>query len=541
MYKVMVVDDESLGRKSVCKMISELSLDLEVIAEARHGEEALELMRISKPHIIVTDMNMPVMNGQQFLEALYTNYSEIKVIVISGYSQYEYMKAAVTFQACEYVLKPISLTELKSALVKAMEASHNHLTLQQQKKFTQDMWQLRREVFFQHVTSRRITNVVDIQSQAEELSITCARGSFRLVLCMFRQFQDISTMKFHGNADLLMYSIENILSEVLTSAGQDAAPSYIYKSDDRMSLCLYVPESAYKESQIRDLLVTFHNVINQMLKLDVVAGLSSVFHHLERLPDAFDIANEQLRSNVLHATSFSLSSPELPVASTPSVSELLTVFELKSLQQAFAAGNGSESRELLRNVLLKAEKLSGLTIREGQRALKKLTEVAAAEMAEMVLSYPQLFDARSISGIVNHSQFSDFLSQFTEAIEEYHASKGMTPSVHSIHEIAAYLDAHYFEDISLIDIATRFHLDPSYLSKQFKSVTSENFIEYVTRKRMEKSCELLNMSESKISEISELVGYENQRYFSQVFKKFTGQTPSEYRERHGAKSFTPKF
>lgn len=535
MYKVMVVDDESLGRKSVCKMISELALDVEVIAEARHGEEALELIRISKPHIIVTDMNMPVMNGQQFLEALYTNYAEIKVIVISGYSQFEYMKAAVTYQACEYVLKPISLLDLKNALVKAMEASHNHLTLQQQKKFTQDMWQLRREVFLGHVTSRRITNVIDIYKQAEELTSSSARGNFRLAVCMLRKFHEISIKKFHGNADLLMYSIENILGEVLTSTGQDVVP-YVFKSDDRMSLCLYVPESAYDELQIRHILTSFHNAINQMLQLDVVAGLSSLYNKLEQLPEAYDMANEQLRNNVLHATHFSINSLEQFTTAVSASAELVTIFELKTLQQAFAAGNGPESRELLRNFLRKADKMSGLTIREGQRTLKKLIEMAAAEMSDMVLTHPQLFDTRSITGIVDHMQFNHFIEQFTVAVEDYHASKGTTPSVHSMHEIAAYLDAHYFEDISLIDMATRFHLDPSYLSKQFKSVTSENFIEYVTRKRMEKACELLNMSEYKISEISELVGYENQRYFSQVFKKFTGQTPSEYREDNTAKS-----
>ncbi|OCT10635.1 hypothetical protein A8709_22600 [Paenibacillus pectinilyticus] len=533
MYKVMVVDDESLGRKSVSKMISELALNVEVIAEARHGEEALELMRISKPHIIVTDMNMPIMNGQQFLEALYTNYAEIKVIVISGYSQFEYMKAAVTYQACEYVLKPISLSDLRSALMKAIEASHNHLTLQQQKKFAQDMWQVRREVFLQHVTSRRITNVADIQAQAEALSISSAEGNYRLAVCMFRKFDDISTTKFHGNADLLMYSIENILTEVLNSSGQDVVP-LLYKSDDRMKLCLYVPDSVYKESQIKQLLATFHSAINEMLRLDVVAGLSHVFHKLERLSDAFDTAYDQLKNNKLHATCFAITMSPADQSSVvvPVSPDLLTVFELKTMQQAFAAGNAMESRELLHKLLQKAGTVSGVSIRQGQRALTKLTEAAAAEMKELTLSYPQLFDARSIAGIVDFNQFSLFITQFVTAIEDYHASKGMTPSVYSIHEIAAFLDAHYFEDISLIDIATRFHLDPSYLSKQFKTVTSENFIEYVTRKRMEKACELLHLSDHKINEISELVGYENQRYFSQVFKKFTGQTPSEYRDQH---------
>ncbi|WP_235960557.1 helix-turn-helix domain-containing protein [Paenibacillus silvestris] len=510
-------------------MISELALDVEVIAEARHGEEALELIQMSKPHIVVTDMNMPVMNGQQFLETLYTKYAEIKVIVISGYSQFEYLKAAVTYQACEYVLKPISMQDLKQAMIKAMEASLNYLSILQQKRLTKDMWNLRREVFLQNVTSRRITNQSDIQGQSVELQITEGIGSYRLAVCMFRGFHEISETKFHGNADLLIFSIENILSELIADTIQETAP-LLFKSDDKLRLCVFIPEPVNDDRRIRLLFSTFHDAVYHMLKLDVVVGVSGAYANLEKLPEAFETAYEQLRNNTLHDSGLSINLPE-QMSPTDSQSEMVSQFELKALQQAFVTRNGEESRKLLKGYAHKVSHMNSLTIREAHRSLGKIMEMAASEMKELALSYTQLFDTRSIIAIVDWKQFSAFIDQFALLlVDDLDTRKKASDSTKLIHEITSYLDKQYFEDVSLIDLATRFHLDPSYLSKQFKSVTGENFIEYLTRKRMEMACELLRLSERKITDISELVGYENQRYFSQVFKKFTGQTPSEYRE-----------
>lgn len=506
-------------------MISELSLDVEVIAEAKHGQEALELMRVNMPHIVVTDMNMPVMNGEQFLEAIYRMYSGIRVIVISGYSQFEYMKAALTYQACEYVLKPISITDLRNAMIKAIDASRNYSSLQQQKKFTQDMMKQKREEFLQHVTSQRITNVSDIHTQSDELGLVNVRGLYRLAVCRFRQFREISSNKFHGNADLFMFSMENILSEIM----QDDIP-LMYKSDDRVSICLIVPESSYDVQRIHDLMVAFHHAVNLILDTDVVVGLSPLFVHLDKLPEAYVAANEELIQNQLSYSGLSISSADFPV--TRSTAGILTLFDLKSLGQAFGSDNEKDTRKLLMDFAHVVSKRPATTIRDVQWELGKILEIASSELKGLVSAYPTLFDSKSISSILDLNQLHIFLDQLTDALVAHNLKNGVSESARSIAQIALYLDDHYFEDVSLIDVATRFHMDPIYLSKLFKTVTDENFIEYVTRKRMEKACELLRSSDRKINEISELVGYENQRYFSQVFKKFTDQTPSEYRESH---------
>lgn len=524
MYKVMVVDDEPWGRKSVSKLISELALDVEVIAEARHGKEALELIAISKPQIVVTDMNMPVMNGQQLLEMLYKEYSEIKVIVISGHSQFEYLKAAVTYQACEYVLKPVSPGDLKTAMLKAMEACRNHLSLQQQKRSADEMRKLRTESFLQHVTGRRIANSSDILLQSAELGILPPKGCYRLAVCRLRRFQDISRQKYHGNADLFMYSIENIMYEVL----QEERP-LSFKSDDKTRLCLLFPESAYTPKRIVQLLAAFHEAVSRMLHTAVVAGISSLCDRLDRLPEAFDEANELLRRNPLQETGFAVCSPD-GAGDGNSASGILTAFEAKMLQQAMAARDAANVRRLLQDFRRKLEASMEFSIGSGQRELRRLAELADGELKGLLLTDPALFEARATVHVLSLPEAVFFVDRLEERVADFITNRGLPESVHSIRAVTEYLDAHYFEDVSLIDVATRYHMDPSYLSRQFKTVTGENFIEYITRKRMEKSCELLRSSDRKINDISELVGYENQRYFSQVFKKFTGLTPSEYRE-----------
>ncbi|RED61785.1 response regulator transcription factor [Cohnella lupini] len=523
MYKVMVVDDETWGRKSISKMISELALDVEIIAEAKNGQEALELIRMNKPHIVVTDMNMPIMNGEKFLENLHKLHGDIRVIVISGYSQFEYLKAALTYQASEYVLKPISLQELRNAMAKAIDACRDYMSLQQQKKIAKDILKLRREEFLQNLAGKRITNLSDIHNQAEELRIETANGTYRLGIFMFRQFNEVTKTKFHGNADLFMFSAENILAEVI----RDENP-LAFKSDDRMSIGLIFPESSYDMEQIVRCVSDFHDAVKRMLSTDVVAGISNVIAGFDRLPEANGAANDELHRNKLDFSGLSFSSAENPIAGTSA--GILTSFDLKALGHAIGSGNVKDGRKLLAEFVQRVGKRPSTTIRDVHRELAKILEIAGTEAKGLAAAFPALFDGGQTAGILDFQQLEAFVAHLAEAISSHSVDNDQPESAHPIAQIVAFLDANYFEDVSLIDMATRFHMDPSYLSKLFKSVTDENFIEYVTRKRMEKACELLRSSDRKINEIAELVGYENQRYFSQVFKKFTGMTPSEYRE-----------
>ncbi|GGA34392.1 response regulator [Paenibacillus physcomitrellae] len=531
MYKVMVVDDEALGRKAICKMIGELSLDVEVIAEARHGEEALELIELGKPHIVVTDMNMPVMNGLHFLKALHERYGHIFTIVISGYSQFEYLQAAIKYQACDYLLKPVALPELRTSLIKAMEQSRKYMTLQQQRKESREIGQLKRSVFLQNVTGQRIVNKSDIAFQAKELQIG-EMTDYRLVVMRFRRFGEAARTKFHGNADLLMFSIENILHELL----QDEA-ALVYKSDDRQRICLIVPEELRENRRLDKWLADFQQAMQRMLKLDVLAGVSGAARDLAGLPEAYREANQAITAQALKGVGLTIAlADEAPGAHEGTDKSggagALNSFDLQAIRQAFAGGNAKESRRLLEDYMNRVGAGPAVTIARIQAELSKIMEAALSELKGADAAFPPVFDPQAIAAVLDEGAVYALLKPWISAIQAYGETRREPESAGLIDGVVRYLEVHYFEDVSLIDVATRFHMDPSYLSKLFKMATNENFIEYVTRKRIEKACELLVSSDRRISDISELVGYENQRYFSQVFKKSIGFTPSEYREAH---------
>jgi len=521
----MVVDDELWGRRAISKMISELSLDVEVIAEARHGEEALKLIGVSRPHIVVTDMNMPVMDGLHFLEQLHEHYSDIQVIVISGYSQFDYLKAAIRYQACEYLLKPVAVGDLRSAIIKAMERSSKYRSLQQQKKEAIDLLKLKRSAFLQNVTGGRITNKTDIVKQQEELKFPDLTGGYRLVVMMFRHFQEAARTRFHGNADLLMFSIENILHELL----QDEL-ALVYKSDDRLRICVVLTGSSAAMAEGPAWLPEFHHAIQRMLKLELCVGVSPAVAGLADLPEAFRCATKTIGYARLHDTGYRVYSAE--EADNSGGKEILTSFDLQSFRQAVGSGNLKDVGRMLEDYMARVEGSGSITVGQVQQELGRMLDIAVSELKAMTAARPSVFDPQSIMGVMDGSELSRLLEGWLEGIRAYSSGPKESESIQTVQQIANYLDTHYFEDISLIDAATRFHMDPSYLSKLFKTVTSENFIEYLTRKRIEKASELLRDSERKICAISELVGYENQRYFSQVFKKNTGLTPSEYREKH---------
>uniref|UniRef100_UPI00356593DF response regulator n=1 Tax=Cohnella sp. TaxID=1883426 RepID=UPI00356593DF len=123
MYKYIVVDDEVLIRRGMLKKIraADFGDRLEFAGEANNGEDALALLGSADPDIVITDMRMPEMDGKLLLQTLQTNYPSKKIIVVSGYSDYEYMKEAISAKVVGYLLKPFSRDEIRETLTKAID------------------------------------------------------------------------------------------------------------------------------------------------------------------------------------------------------------------------------------------------------------------------------------------------------------------------------------------------------------------------------------------------------------------------------------
>lgn len=117
-FRVMVIEDESMIRKNIIKKINQSQLLYEVVDEAQNGEEALGLIEKSLPHLVVTDIRMPVMDGLELIKNIYFAYPSVKVMIISGYNDFEYAKTGIQYGVKDFLLKPVNMDELKETLMR---------------------------------------------------------------------------------------------------------------------------------------------------------------------------------------------------------------------------------------------------------------------------------------------------------------------------------------------------------------------------------------------------------------------------------------
>lgn len=130
MFRVVIADDEETIRNGLKRLIESYELDLSVIATAQDGEEAIEVIKKYHPEIILMDINMPFMNGLEIIEKVRETDRDAKIIIISGYSQFEYAQKALELGVFSYILKPINYRDFKNILLKAMDA------------YSQRMWEV---------------------------------------------------------------------------------------------------------------------------------------------------------------------------------------------------------------------------------------------------------------------------------------------------------------------------------------------------------------------------------------------------------------
>lgn len=119
-YKFIVVEDEPLIRRNILKKISALELPLESVGDAENGKAALQLAETHFPHLVITDIRMPVMDGLQLAQCLYEKYPQIRCIILSGYDDFKYAQTALKYGVCDFLLKPVKIEELKSALQRVL-------------------------------------------------------------------------------------------------------------------------------------------------------------------------------------------------------------------------------------------------------------------------------------------------------------------------------------------------------------------------------------------------------------------------------------
>ena len=532
MLKIMVVDDEKFIRKGLIKMIQEMGEDFQVIAEAQNGVEALELIEIDAPHLVITDIKMPKMDGITLVKHLEGQFPEIKKVILSGFEEFDYVRESMRSGAIEYLLKPIDESEFAD-LLKRIEKDNqikNELkmkTININMKLNESLPLLKEQFVQELVCQEKSRCLEDVLEKLKYYNVNINPGLYYTLIVSIDNARALYHQLGAEQSKINNFILRNIAEESVAKY----ANHFSFMDEIGLVIVCSVPEE--NKTLIEEIGNEIFNNLTKYTTLRFVISMGTPVNSLQGLKKSFDSACFVLKYRFYQKASAIITLDETKETyNKQPVKGLTENFEGKLRSCIEVAGVNQISGILdefcskLKALLLEPQevtKIFSYIFTKLQYESSKFAETMT-EVCGQHYSYSKelnLFD--TLDEIRNYTctVYMDVLKKMVGTVN--------TKEKKTVELVKEYILNHYQEDLTLNMFTDIVYVNPNYLSEIFKSQTGESFVDYFTRVRIEKAKELLKDVRVKTYEVGLLVGYEDSAYFSKVFKKVVGVSPSEYR------------
>lgn len=508
--KILIVDDEYILRQGIKHLLNWEKEGFEIVGEASNGQEALELIEKLDPHIIISDVVMPVMDGIDLAKIIKSKYPEIQVIILSGYSDFNYVKNTFKFGVNDYILKPKLDPDELLSLLKDTANNISNLNLSPEED---------ENILNVNSILSKLISGFDLDYDKDIINNLFSHNSFCLMGFELRKLNLKST---HKNLNTV-----NLLSNAAKVAINISSYYEINLNNDFFLILFNFEKANYSLllQQINQMLLALSSKIPTTF-----AVMSKVFGSIYDLTDVYNSNLKPLFGYRFYFKDKTIISYEvLPV------SKHINKFDHKYYTDQIYMLNISTALNYLRdyvNALIEDLSLNEFELKTSvQNGLYNIINIldelgfTLDEMSSLKRDYFQKIDDTSCS-----DELVDLLVTITQDISNLLGKHQSSMNDHIIKKIIEYISDHYNEQLSLKELADKFHFNYYYLSSYFSSHNSEGFSEYLNKVRVEKASELLRNEAIPVSEICYSVGYSDHSYFCKVFKKFKKITPSKFRK-----------
>lgn len=512
MIKVLVVDDEYFAREGMKRTVNWKELSCELCGEAEDAFQAINLSKELKPDIIITDINMPGMDGLSMAEKIKEFLPSCKFIIITGFDEFEYAKRAVKINAVDFLLKPIDQDEF----IKSIKSAVTNLNNVKKQKY------IAKEKILLDMMRGKI-------SSDEQIKETLRNFNLDLQNCFIALLEndDYEFMMEQGNEKTVFECNEKI-THIIKGYITNALVIECHKH--RIGIIISSKENKNVEEIINRKLRCIQNSILESCHITVTFGVSNI-HPILNIAKTYIESKASLK-NKLYLGRGSITYFCNISKSESYTDELLLSAqeEILNLLKAKDKGKLEVALKKLYFGIFKSYKIENDIIKQVsiEIILKALNMLKYYNIDSGNVSDKNLKIYRSMSKLNTIDELHGFVK--TQVVDSLNTIKEIDIEVQEtgIETAIEFIKQHYTEDISLKTVAKHVYLSESYLSRKIKKVLGIGFSEYVTKLKIEKAIEYLNKSNLKIIEIASKLGYSDYRYFSHTFKKYTGYTPSEY-------------
>jgi len=529
--KVLLVDDEAHITRNLEKVIPWEMLGLTVGGTAKNGVEALELMEQQTFDLLLCDIRMPVMDGLELVRHIRDKAMPCDIIMLSGYQDFAYTRTAIQFGVNDYVLKPIPYDELTGVIARVMSTQRSKQKQQQEEK--QKLGRMI-DLASEKILYDIIMDYTDVTADnwlltGDEQQLK--RQQFVLIVLDL----DVSSEKTKDWRDwsdkerkLWNFAVCNVLREKLQQNGLHHAVIQI--RDGEWCVLIETEKTAeFDFSFIKSWAEMLLSAIKSHVKLNLFAGIYHKFAAVADLSQAYKQVQQGMQLTPVHDI----------IAIYPSAQQKSSQADqafwdtAEKIIGAVKRGDTISVDSELQNITLLLQRMNEPSLNRVKPLLHFFVLHLMREMKEMGVFTREQEDMlwRRLDRRFGIKDLLSVIRQVTNTVSEKSMDK-KKQSERSMAEAKAFLDRNLYRDLSVEETATHVGLSTSYFSLLFKQTFGETFIEYVTRQRMERAKAMLGDSLKSVAQIAKEVGYAERRYFTKVFMKYTGENPTDYRNRH---------
>lgn len=528
-YKVILVDDEAEVIDIMEAKIRWSELGFEVVGSAKNGVKALELVEKLQPDVVLTDIRMPYMDGLELSRKLNQDYPNIYIILCTGFDEFEYAKEAVHLDIKEYLLKPISAAELSESLMRLKE------NLDKEREEKLNVRKL--ENYFQEslpaLQSNLFISLMEGRVSEEDYARFSAAYQVNMkgpLFCCIVFHTSENHVPEGMNPLLLSMSVEREIRQRLVEKWH--CKEFLYLGN---TVLIMEMGSEEKMVPITDECDRFCRWAYRVMGAVVTAGIGTVCDNLFNINLSYEGAREAVSYRVLYGTQRAINIREI-VPKEQATLSLLEEGRMHDLFRAIRVGNPEKIEEAVQKEIQKIHKH---TVTIGQYHLAAMETVSnfykfcannSLDFNEIAGNVPNLYEKVPQ---MDESSLTSWMNEMARMISEELKTARNSTSHRLVTEAQLLVREKYMDaSISLDVVCSILGVSNSYFSSVFKKETGKSFISYLTDYRMDIAEELILSGETKSYKVAEKVGYLDANYFSYVFKKRFGVSPSKYRARN---------
>lgn len=532
--KVLVADDERIIRQAIIRVIDWKTFGVSAVLEARNGKEALKLYEEHRPEIIITDIRMPLLDGLELVKAIRERDQQIQVIYITGFSDVSYLRSAVRNAAVDYILKPVEPAELLAALkkcadrVKEQRQSQEHLSVME--RYARLSAPLLRQQLFTQVLYGAYPSRESVLENAAFLELPLdVDASYQAVVLSFRRNRASPWPNDNLTDNILSAGIINISEELLQDAAKEKRgfSGYICHLGDL--------DFAYilaGEEEEHPLLQNIQEQVCRYLHVESFGAAGPAVEGFFGIQESFDLAydglQQQFRFSPGSIVSYEACGPRREqggyTVGEERLSHLCACVYGGDWKGAAARwqeiwSSASASLSTVREIRCFCVMIcSHIFLDLGRRPV-------APEESALLLTFLSRLETARYS-----RDFLQLVESFFHELASMHSSRRIPRRRQIVEEVQKYIRDHIESSLTIREISAQVFLAPTYLCTLFKEETGSTINAYMTRQRMQYAAQLLSTGQYRVYELARRLGYTDAKYFSSLFKRYLGQTPSQYAE-----------